>query len=164
VNIRPLLTEDTLINCTAELSQGPYVAIDSLVIRSEKSFNQTYMEQYLSIAEGAPYSEKRFKAISKLISDLPFAKTSQPPQVLFTENGAQIFVYLEEKQANRFDGIIGFQPDNVTGRVVFTGDVNLSLQNALRRGEQLSLQWRRLQESTQTCHSKQVYPIYLTQN
>jgi len=36
VNIRPLLTEDTLINCTAELSQGPYVAIDSLVIRSEK--------------------------------------------------------------------------------------------------------------------------------
>ncbi|MFT4682680.1 MAG: outer membrane protein assembly factor BamA [Flavobacteriales bacterium] len=158
VNIRPLLSENTLINCIAELSQGPYVTIDSLVIRSEKSFNQTYMEQYLSIAEGAPYSEKRFKAISKLISELPFAKTSQPPQVLFTEKGAQIFVYLEEKQANRFDGIIGFQPDNVTGRVVFTGDVNLSLQNALRRGEQLSLQWRRLQESTQNLSLKTSLP------
>lgn len=158
VEIRPVLSEDTLINCVAEVRPGPLVTIDSLVIRSEKIFNQTYMEQYLSVVEGAPYSEKRFKAISKLISDLPFAKMSQPPQVLFTENGAQIFVYLEEQKANRFDGIIGFQPDNVTGKVVFTGDVNLSLQNALRRGEQISLQWRRLQESTQNLSLKSSLP------
>ncbi len=42
--------------------------------------------------------------------------------------------------------------------MVFTGDVNLSLQNALRRGEQISLQWRRLQESTQNLSLKSSLP------
>lgn len=149
INLKTRLTADSLINLEAEIENGPLVLIDSLVIRSEKKFHQTYLEQYLTVSEGEPYSEENFRSISKRIQELPFAEMIQPPQVLFTEEGAQVFVYLKEKKANRFDGIIGFQPDNETGKVVFTGDVSLALQNVLRRGESISLNWRRLQESTQ---------------
>ena len=158
IRLQNTLDNDSLINVIAEIDNGPLVLIDSLVVRSEKKFHQIYLEQYLSVTEGEPYSEANFRSISKRIQELPFAEMIQAPQVLFTEEGAQIFVYLKEKQANRFDGIIGFQPDNETGKVVFTGDVSLSLQNVLRRGESIALNWRRLQESTQDLSLKGALP------
>lgn len=158
IELSTSLVTDSLINIEASVKNGPLVLIDSLVIRSEKKFHQIYLEQYLAVSDGEPYSEKNFRAISKRIQELPFAEMIQPPQVLFTEEGAQIFVYLKERKANRFDGIIGFQPDNETGNVVFTGDVSLALQNVLRRGESISLNWRRLQESTQDLSLKGALP------
>ena len=45
--------------------------------------------------------------------------------------------------------MLGLQPDANTGRVNLTGDIDLRLRNALRRGEAIALNWRSLQNATQ---------------
>ncbi len=147
--LRPKLLGDTLISFEIETDPGRLVTWDSLAIDSKRPFNRTYLEQYLGIRPGRPYSEKTLRRIPSLINDLNFAKLTAPPQVIFRENKADLYIYLDDVRANQFDGIVGFQPDIETGRPVFTGDISLSLENALRRGEHIDFQWRRLQELTQ---------------
>ena len=50
-------------------------------------------------------------------------------------------------------------PDNKTGKISFTGDVSLKLQNGLGRGELIDLNWRRLQIQTQDLKLRLVYPF-----
>jgi hypothetical protein len=57
------------------------------------------------------------------------------------------------------NGVVGLQPNSVTGKSVFTGDVRLKLQNVLKRGELFDLNWRSLQPETQDLKLKLNYPF-----
>lgn len=143
------LEDDSTVHLSTNAEPGPYIEFDSLVIRSEKPFSRAALGQYYQIRKGRPYNESIVTAISRKTEDLNYARMPQPPQVIFRDGRADVYVWLEDVKASRFDGIIGFQPDANTGRSVLTGDLSLYLENALRRSEQIDFQWRRLQEQTQ---------------
>jgi outer membrane protein assembly factor BamA len=154
------LNDSTLIY-NVEVNAGPLVLFDSLSVRGKRSYHRGYFEQYLNIRSGRRYNEAQLQAIRKKIDELPFVRLTAPPQVVFREGKADVYLQLEDVRANRFDGIIGFQPDAETGRPVFTGDLNLALENAFRRGESIEFQWRRLQEQTQNLQLKGALPYLL---
>lgn len=143
------LTGDSLIGFLMTIDPGKLVTYDSLIIRSKNPYNINYFKQYLNLKSGRMYSERSLRRIPSLVGDLAFVKLQRMPEVIFSEGKADVYLYLEDVRANRFDGIVGFQPDVETGRPVLTGDLSLELENALRRGEQMEFQWRRLQEQTQ---------------
>lgn len=146
----------------ASVNPGTYFTYDSLIIKTESRQSTAYFEQYLNIRKGQPYSEKDFRNISKRIKELDFVELIRPSEALFHSKGADISVYLKSKRANRFDGIIGFQPDANTGKIVLTGNVNLGLQNVLKKGEQFTLEWKRLQFQTQDLKISAAYPYILS--
>lgn len=162
VNITARFANDSTLVLDAESSPGPFIAFDSLIIRSEKPFSRAALSQYYQIRKGRPYSETILRSIPKKTEKLRYARLAQPPQVIFEEGKADLYVWLDEVKASRFDGIIGFQPDAATGRPVFTGDLSLYLENALRRSETIDFQWRRLQEQTQNLKLNTSLP-YLVQ-
>ena len=95
------------------------------------------------------------------VNNLPFLKLTKSPEVVFNDNNAQIYVYLEKLKANKFDGIIGFQPETETGRTQITGDVSLELLNALNQGEKIQLHWRRIRDGIQELDAAFRYPYVL---
>jgi outer membrane protein assembly factor BamA len=143
------LLNDSTVNFAITIDPGKLITYDSLIIRSKNPFNRNYFSQYLYIKSGRTYSERNLRRIPRLVNDLAFVKLQRMPEVIFSEGRADVYLFLEDQRANRFDGIVGFQPDVETGRPVLTGDLSLALENALRRGEQIEFQWRRLQEQTQ---------------
>lgn len=143
------LANDSTLVFSASSDRGPFIEFDSLIIRSEKPFSRAALGQYFQIRKGRPYSESILQSIPKKTNELNYARMGQPPQVIFKEGKADVYLWLDDVKASRFDGIIGFQPDAATGRPIFTGDLSLYLENALRRSEQIEFQWRRLQEQTQ---------------
>lgn len=155
------LVSDGSLSLSAELSKGPFIAFDSLIIRSEKPFSKAALSQYYQIRKGRPYSESILRSIPKKTSQLRYARITQAPQVIFEEGKADVYIWLDDVKASRFDGIIGFQPDAATGRPVFTGDLSLYLENALRRSETIEFQWRRLQEQTQNLKLNASLPYLL---
>lgn len=155
------LVSDSIIDFDVEVVPGTYVTFDSLAIQSERPYSLKYMEQYLSIRPGRPYSERTLKRIPRLIDELPFTRSKQPPQVIFNKDGADVYLTLDDVRANQFDGIVGFQPDVETGRPVLTGDLSMDLHNAFRRGEHIEFQWRRLQEQTQSLRIETALPYLL---
>lgn len=158
VSFRPEIANDSTIRIDPIVHAGVYVSVDSLIMKSDHSFHPKVMAQHLNWSRGAPYSESVFRKIDRRLRDLPYVQVRQASQVIFKNDRADLYIFIEDKKANSFDGIIGFQPEAETGRVVFTGDVTLELHNALRRGEQLSLRWRRLQASTQDLQIKSALP------
>lgn len=135
--------------------------IDSIIIKGTLKIAPVYIYSYLGIKPGSPYNEAQLKKVNTRIAELPFLRSSKPATILFTNKFNKLVLYLEKKQASQFDGIIGILPDNKTGRILFTGDVRLKLQNGLGKGELIDLNWRRLQSQTQDLKLRFVYPFIL---
>lgn len=69
------------------------------------------------------------------------------PEVFVDKNESVIIVAVEERVLNRFDGLLGYVPDqNGDGQIV--GDVELSLWNVLNQGNRVDLEYQRLKPET----------------
>lgn len=62
------------------------------------------------------------------------------------------------------NGIIGLQPNSVTGKMSLTGELNLKLHNILKRGELFSIDWRSIQPQTQSLRTRLSYPFLFNSN
>ncbi len=147
------LSEPKLIKgkivASIELDKGPYRAIDNLIIDGNVKVPRRYIEQQIGIKKGQPYNEERFASIQDRLNEVPFIRSTAAPVAIFGEETTTITIGVERSRANQFNGVLGIQPDEETGDVVLTGDVQLALKNALSLGESFALQWRRPLENTQ---------------
>jgi outer membrane protein assembly factor BamA len=137
------------ISLKLKVNRGPRVSIDSLILKSKTGIRAALVEKLLLIKKGDPYNEQQLLSIPERINKIPYLKNTQAPQITFSEKGAKVYLFVEKNAANRFDGMIGFQPDPSTDGTIITGDINLDLQNTLQQGERLQFQWRRLQSEVQ---------------
>lgn len=63
------------------------------------------------------------------------------PEILFTEDTTKVYVYLENKKSNTFDGFVGFS-NNENNTVKLNGYLDVKLENILGSGEQLAVYWK----------------------
>jgi len=152
---------DTLLIVSA-VERGPLVTFDSLVNKGSARINKNYLYNYLGIKPGQPFSEKVLKEAEPLLSAMPFARYQRPPKIYFRQNKADIWLYQDKRKLSRFDFLIGILPNNQqTGKVMITGEAGLQLYNAFGRGEQLKMDWRKLQGSSQQLNLMLNFPYIL---
>ncbi len=149
---------DGRIAAELNLTKNRFTKIDSIQVKGTLKTSEAFLFNYIGIAPGDPYDESKVAAVSPRIRELSFARETAPFTILFTEKYTKLTLFLDKKKAGQFDGIVGILPDNNTGKVLFTGDVRLKLQNSLRRGELIELNWRRLQSQTQDLKARISYP------
>jgi hypothetical protein len=70
-----------------------------------------------------------------------FVNQIKYPEILFTKDSTKVYVYLEKRKSNTFDGFIGFN-NNDNKKITFNGYLNVTLENTLQVGEQFSLYWK----------------------
>ncbi len=133
--------------------------IDSIEIKGNLNLSKSFLLNYIGILSGDAYDESKLQATSKRIEELSFTKETKPYTILFTEKYTKLTLFLDKKRASQLDGIVGFQPDSRTGKIVFTGDARLRLQNSFAHGEIIEFNWRRLQEATQDLKAHFNYPF-----
>lgn len=152
----------TLENLHAELvcsiSPGPLILMDSLIIRSQNKLPQRYITQYIEFKSGSLYQEEKLRRTENKLRELQFVTVRQPPEIRFYDKKADLFLFLEKKKANTFNGILGIRPDDQTGRVNLTGDAEIKLNNAFNGGEEFYLNWRKLQAQTQDLSTRLLLP------
>ena len=134
------------------------IFIDTLRLVGNGKINQGFLNSYLGIKKNQNYNESKILSISKRLEDLPFVSVAKPHEVVFSADKAKINVFLEKKNANQFDGIIGFLPNASTGKIQLTGDFKLNLLNALKNGETFNLNYRGLPSQSQELAFKLIYP------
>lgn len=146
------------ITAVLNLDKNRLVTIDSVLVKGSNKTIPSYFHQYLGLKPGMLYDESAIRLSETRIKELPFATAFRPTEVIFTEKSTKIQLYLNHKKASRFDGIIGFQPNEETGKISFTGDVKLNVKNGFKQGETIVLNWRRLQTATQDLLVEFRYP------
>ena len=125
-----------------------------------------FLYQYLSIAPNEVYTQSKAKRIQKLLNELPFVQLNKAPLIWFEEKDSMAYIVLDvkTKNANKFDGIVGFQPQaNASGgtNLGLTGNLNLDLLNIFGGGERLKLEWQQLRPETQNLKIQATAPYIL---
>lgn len=161
VKLDSIVITEEKISAVLNLTKNGEIKIDSVVINGTAQIAPVYIYNYLGIKPGSLYDESQLKKVNTRIAELAFVRSTKPASVTFTDKFNKLILNLEKKRASQFDGVIGILPDNITGKILFTGDVRLKLQNGLGRGELIDLNWRRLQTQTQDLKARLVYPFIL---
>ncbi len=137
------------LSATIHLDQGRLVKFDSVVVRGTVRTSAKYLQSSIGIRPGDLYNEALVQSVERRVRELPFFTQKQRPYVQFTPENTKLFLFLDTKKASSINGVLGLQPNAITGKVALTGDIDLKLRNALKRGEAIDLNWRSLQNATQ---------------
>ncbi|MDI6047729.1 hypothetical protein [Flavobacterium yafengii] len=84
------------------------------------------------------------KIVAEIYNDFEkfgFISQVKYPEILFTKDTTKVYVYLEKKKSNTFDGFIGFS-NNENKKITLNGYLDIKLENILGSGEQLSVYWK----------------------
>ncbi len=140
------------------IDKGPLIIIDTILNIGFNNISSGFIQQYLGVKIGEEYDESKIARISKRIKRLDFLQEKEAFRIDFTDESASIFMNLMEKRNNQFSGIMGFQPNPVTKKLQFTGNLNLKLVNRFGRGERLSLRWESPGNESQFLEVSMMYP------
>ncbi len=151
------LQEDTL-EAVLHVDPGPYITIDSLVIKGYTKFSPNVLRYFLNFKKGMPYRESYIKELPELIGQVEYLGFTAAPALAFTEEKSTLFLYMKEEKSNQVDGVIGL---NTTpeGETTLNGEFQLRLLNVFKTGEEIKLRWRSPDESVQSLNAGLVLPF-----
>lgn len=137
------------ISAILNVEKGPKFNIDSIIVKGDVNIGDQYLYNYLGIEPGDLFNNSLVNEVGNRLNEIPFVEQTQPFEIQFFKDKAKLILYLDKKSASRFDGILGLLTNEETGKIEFTGNLELNLINAIGKGESFDLQWRKLIGSTQ---------------
>ncbi len=153
---------ENLIHASLHLERNRFCKIDSVVMKGKDVVTPVYIYNYIGIKPGAVYDESKVKRITVRLHELAFVTELKSNEIIFDDKQTKLNLYLEPRKASQFDGVLGVAPDNNNAsKINFTGEAHLKLQNALRRGEVIELNWQQLAAKTQDLKVHALYPYIL---
>ena len=103
------------------------------------------------------FNQKTIKELYDDINNFGFVNQTKYPEILFTNDSTKVYVYIEKRKANTFDGYIGFSNDE-NKKLNLNGYLDITLQNTLKAGEQFSLYWKSDGNQQKTFNTKLEVP------
>lgn len=159
VQLENIVFDSANSSADLKIEEGPLVIWKDIHIQGDSSVSKKFISNLIEIKPGEAYRERKLNAISQRIKQLNFIKEIKPAEVLFTEEGADLYVYIESVPISSINGVLGLQRDQQTDKLMFTGELKLQLINLLKRGEALNVEWRSIQPQTQALKTKLDFPF-----
>jgi outer membrane protein assembly factor BamA len=143
------------------LEKHDLIRYDTIHILGKTHAKKPFLKSYLGLKPGKPYNETTVKRINQRLAELQFIQVIQPRTIEFVNGKAKVNLFLKDKKASQFDALLGLLPGSSGQKVLITGDAKLHLLSPFGYGEDLYLQWQKLQPKTQTLDIKVTYPYLL---
>ncbi|NND62039.1 MAG: BamA/TamA family outer membrane protein [Flavobacteriaceae bacterium] len=140
VNIERL--DSKVLTADLKSTQNNFRTIDKIVIKGYEKFPVSFLKYYSELNKGKIFNRKKVIEQNDLLNNLGFVKTIKTPEALFRKDTTELYLYLEKRNNNLFDGILGFATNEETNKIEFNGYLNLELNNNLNFGEQLLVNYK----------------------
>lgn len=127
-------------NLIVELNQ--IRKINNLVFQGYDQFPIGIKKVFLRKYQSKPFNKDVIKKIHSDFNSLPFVSQIKYPEVLLTVDSTKVYLYLEKRKNNSFDGFLGFGNKSATQKLQFNGYLDLNLYNNLNSGERFNLYWK----------------------
>ncbi|GIZ07377.1 membrane protein [Flavobacterium sp. UMI-01] len=98
-----------------------------------KQLNKKYKNQI--------FNKSSIEKIYRDFEKFRFLTQTKYPETLLLKDTTKIYVYLEKRQSNTFDGYIGFNTDD-NSKLTLNGYLDLTLENTIKTGETFSIYWK----------------------
>ena len=148
------------LSATVDVNPGPLIRIGEVRVPEEVRIRSVFVERYLGLVPGEPYSQRRVRRIRERLAQLPYVTMNTPAQVSFRDSLAYLDLALQRRPASRFDFVIGVLPNsNQTGKLLITGELNGELYNGFGKGERIAARFEQLKPQTQELQLGLDYPF-----
>lgn len=146
-----------------DINKNDKRTIDGFVVKNYTKVPKRFMKNLEKEFKGRTYDERNLNAVSKNFQSHPFVTLERPPQTLFTKDSTQIFLFLQKKKTNTFDGIIGFGNDK-SEKFTLNGTMNVNFRNMFNGFETINLYWQRNPDKGQTFNLQTDIPYLFKSN
>jgi outer membrane protein assembly factor BamA len=169
ITLDSMVIDSNTVTASLKLTLHDFIVYDSVEIIGEANIKKWFLQRYLSIKPGTPYNEQNIKRIDARINQLPYLSSSRNAAMYFYGNKAKPIVFIEDRKANNFDGVIGFAPNNQLAtqggnNLLITGEGNLKLQNLFATGKYLEINFRSFLGNSQELRLRAAYPYIFKSN
>ncbi|MBP2283183.1 hypothetical protein H4V97_001501 [Flavobacterium sp. CG_23.5] len=139
-NIKTILFADLILETNKQRT------LNAIVIKTSENENKInfpkgHLEQINKKYHDKTFNQEILKQIHDDFDNFGFVTQIKYPEILFSQDTTKVYVYLEKKKSNAFDGFIGFS-NNENKKIAFTGYLDVTLENTLHTGEQFSIYWK----------------------
>lgn len=147
VSLDSLQMEDGFVSAKLNVNKGALYHIDSIRLNGNVKLSQHFLHQYLDIQKHELYNQEKLDKINQRLAELSYVEQSQPWSLTMLNTGAVLNLYLQPRQSNQINVLVGFLPANQQfgGKLLLTGQADLNLKNAFGTGETIALDWQQLQ-------------------
>lgn len=133
---------DTILSSNLLLEKNQYIIFDSIILKGDLRLSKMFLYPYFGLRHNKPYCETILQQVPTRIEELSYATEERPSGVEFMDNKSYLYLFLNKKHVNQFDGVLGIVPINEkSGKVAITGQLDLSLKNLFSIGESIELHW-----------------------
>lgn len=137
---------------------GQLFRIDTLVQVPIRVVANGYLRSFTALRPGLIYNQRLINRATDRLRALPFLEVKSGIRIIYSDSTAKPVFFIAHRKASAFDGVIGFQQNELTKQFMITGDANARLINAFKRGEQVSLAFRGLSGGTRDLQLEGAYP------
>ena len=141
LSLKNILLENEKLIGTLIIEKSINRKIDKIIVNEYTDFPKSFIKHYLYLKKNSVFNKSKLEYASNAIQSLPFVSEIKPPEVLFTNDSTSVYIYLQKRKSNKFDGLIGFFSDE-NGKLKFNGYLDLLLKNVFNKGEQFSINWK----------------------
>ena len=142
---------------------GEQRKINSFVIKGYDKVPKRFVKNLEKDFQGKIYADENLIRINQSLQNHPFLSLEKPAQTLFTKDSTQVFLFLQKRKSNSFDGIIGFGNDK-TEKFTFNGSLNMNFRNMFNSFETVNIFWQRNPDKGQIFDLKTDIPYLFKSN
>ena len=147
------------IEIQMNISSGKFYRFSDIIVKGDSSISKSTVQNLIGIKINDIYSEEKLSSIDRILQQTNFINVLKKSELLFTENGVELYVYLENQKMSSMNGAVGLQPNPQTQRIGLTGDVQIKLLNVFKKAELIDVNWRSIEPQTQALQAKLNYPF-----
>ena len=138
------------VSARLHIEKGGVYRIDSVTINGTAKLSRFFLQKYLDIEDHSLYNLSKLEKINQRMQELTYVQQYQPWDIRMLNTGALLNIYLQPRHSNEINALVGFLPANqdLGGKLLLTGEVNLNLRNAFSTGETIGLNWQQLQSQS----------------
>ncbi len=138
------------IRAVVNIKLNESIQVERIKVAGDLKLKQAYLQHYLDLQPGDPFEKDKIIQAENRLESLSFVEMYQEPTVDILGNAATVNLYLDKRNANRFDILLGLMPSPLENRrFQLTGNVDVDLINQLGSGERLWMNFESLQPGVQ---------------
>jgi outer membrane protein assembly factor BamA len=146
------------ISAKLMLTKNDLIKYDTLRIFGKTKVKRVFLKNYLGLKTNRAYNESNISRIKQRLNELQFVEQIQPHTVEFQNGKAAVNLYLKDKRASQFNFLLGFLPGSSGQKLLVTGEARIHLFSPFGVGEEIFLEWQKLQPKTQRLDIRLTYP------
>jgi hypothetical protein len=132
-----------------KINRGEWYNWGDIIVKGDSTISVSLIQNISGIKSKRMYNESLINQLDKEFGSYSYLDQFKKPEFLYTKKGVDVYFYLKSKPNSSVNGAIGIQQNPITQKASLTGQIQLKLQNGLKKGELIDLNWRSIQPGTQ---------------